>query len=243
MLIIKSKIAALVLTAALVTGLCPMGAYAEQSAPNVSAASCVLMYADGSCVYEKNADDRRLIASTTKLMTALICIENCALDETVDVRARHCLVEGSSMYLKAGYDYTVRELLLGLLLDSGNDAALALAEHAAGSERAFVRLMNRRAAELGMDGTSFANPHGLDDKQHYSTARDMAVLMLHCMENPVFRELCGTRSATINGETYVNHNKLLDRCADCIGGKTGYTMAAGRCLVTCCERNGMRLSA
>ena len=134
----------------------------------------------------------------------------------------------------------MRELLLGLLLASGNDAALALAEHAAGSERAFVRLMNRRAAELGMGGTSFANPHGLDDKQHYSTARDMAVLMLHCMENPVFRELCGTRSATINGETYVNHNKLLDRCTGCIGGKTGYTMAAGRCLVTCCERNGMR---
>ena len=110
-LIIKSKIAALVLTATLITGLCPMGAYAEQGAPNVSAASCVMMYADGSCVYEKNADDRRLIASTTKLMTALICIENCELDETVDVKARHCLVEGSSMYLKAGYDYTVRELL------------------------------------------------------------------------------------------------------------------------------------
>ena len=154
-LIIKSKIAALVLTAALITGLCPMGAYAEQGAPNVSAASCVMMYADGSCVYEKNADDRRLIASTTKLMTALICIENCELDETVDVKARHCLVEGSSMYLKAGYDYTVRELLLGLLLASGNDAALALAEHAAGSERAFVRLMNRSAAELGMADTSF----------------------------------------------------------------------------------------
>ena len=240
MLIIKSKIAALVLTAALITGFCPTGAYAAQSAPNVSAASCVMMYADGSCVYEKNADDRRLIASTTKLMTALICIENCELDETVDVKARHCLIEGSSMYLKAGYDYTVRELLLGLLLASGNDAALALAEHAAGSERAFVRLMNRKAAELGMDDTSFANPHGLDDKQHYSTARDMATLMLHCMENPVFRELCGTRSATINGETYVNHNKLLDRCSGCVAGKTGYTMAAGRCLVTCCERNGMR---
>lgn len=239
-LIIKSKIAALVLTAALITGLCPMGAYAEQGAPNVSAASCVMMYADGSCVYEKNADDRRLIASTTKLMTALICIENCELDEKVDVKARHCLVEGSSMYLKAGYDYTVRELLLGLLLASGNDAALALAEHAAGSERAFVRLMNRKAAELGMDDTSFANPHGLDDKQHYSTARDMAVLMLHCMENPAFRELCGTRSATINGETYVNHNRLLDRCSGCVAGKTGYTMAAGRCLVTCCERNSMR---
>ena len=98
-LIIKSKIAALVLTAALITGLCPMGAYAEQGAPNVSAASCVMMYADSSCVYEKNADDRRLIASTTKLMTALICIENCELDEKVDVKARHCLVEGSSMYL------------------------------------------------------------------------------------------------------------------------------------------------
>ena len=134
----------------------------------------------------------------------------------------------------------MRDLLYGLMLRSGNDSAVALAIYIGGDIENFCNLMNETALRAGAENTNFANPHGLDDKQHYSTARDMAVLMLHCMENPVFRELCGTRSATINGETYVNHNKLLDRCADCIGGKTGYTMAAGRCLVTCCERNGMR---
>ena len=159
----------------------------------LSAAAAVTMDADtGETLFAENADSRLPMASTTKIMTALVALGEGDLDRVYTVKKQYAAVEGSSMYLKAGYDYTVRELLLGLLLASGNDAALALAEHAAGSERAFVRLMNRRAAELGMDNTSFENPHGLDDKQHYSTARDMAVLMLHCMENPAFRELCGT---------------------------------------------------
>ena len=238
-LIIKSKIISSFLCICLMAGLCP-AAEAAYPAPGVSAESCAVVFQDGSCVYEKNADERRLIASTTKIMTALLCIENCSLDEHVEVRAKHCLVEGSAMYLKADYDYTVRELLLGLLLASGNDAALALAEHVSGSERAFVRMMNSRAKELGMSDTCFANPHGLDEAQHYSTARDMARLMLFCMDNECFRELCGARSASINGEYYVNHNKLLDRCYGCVAGKTGYTMAAGRCLVSCCERDGLR---
>ena len=214
-------------------------AFAEER-PETHAQACVLMYADGSCVYEKNADTRHLIASTTKLMTAILCVENGGLDEPVQIKAHHCEVEGSSMYLNTEKRYTVRELLLGLLLASGNDAALALAEHVSDSESAFVRRMNSKAAALGMLDTSFANPHGLDAMTHYSTARDLAKLMLYCMENEVFRSLVSTHAAEISGQRFVNHNRLLAECPGCIGGKTGYTKAAGRCLVSCCERDGLR---
>lgn len=211
-----------------------------ESKPAVSAASCVVMYEDGETVYEKNADTRRLIASTTKLMTALVCLENADLDDRVTIRPAWCRIEGSSMYLKAGEHYTVRELLLGLLLASGNDAALALAEHVCASERDFVRLMNQKAKALGLRQTHFANPHGLDAPEHYSTARDLARLMLACMENADFRALASTKSAVLGGVVFLNHNKLLQSCPGCVGGKTGYTAAAGRCLVSCCERGGMR---
>ena len=214
-------------------------AYAE-TAPTVSAASCVVMYEDGGTVYEKNADTRSLIASTTKLMTALVCLENARLDDRVTIPSACCQVEGSSMYLKARESYTVRELLLGLLLASGNDAALALAQHVSGSEQDFVRLMNQKAEALGLRQTHFANPHGLDAPGHYSTARDLARLMLVCMENESFRTLVSTKSAVLGGTAFLNHNKLLRSCPGCIGGKTGYTAAAGRCLVSCCERGGMR---
>ena len=210
------------------------------SEPAVSAESCVLMYSDGACIYEKAADTRQLIASTTKIMTAILAIENTSPEETVPIKESYCRVEGSSMYLDPEEAYTVKDLLLGLLLASGNDAALALAHYVAGSEKAFVKLMNEKARELGLQNTSFANPHGLDAPGHYSTARDMAKLMLYCMENETFRDLADTYSATVNDHSYVNHNKLLVTCPGCIGGKTGYTMAAGRCLVSCCERNGLR---
>ena len=166
-----------------------------ESMPTVSACSCVVMFEDGQTVYEKNADTRSLIASTTKLMTALVCLENARLDDRVMIPPACCQVEGSSMYLKAGESYTVRELLLGLLLASGNDAALALAQHVSGSEQDFVRLMNARAEALDLRQTHYANPHGLDAPGHYSTARDLARLMLACMENESFRPLVSTQSA------------------------------------------------
>lgn len=208
---------------------------------SVSAESCVLMYEDGRSVYEKNADDKRLIASTTKIMTAIICIEELGLNERVKIKAEHCNVEGSSMYLKAGEYYTVKELLLGLLLASGNDAALALSDYVAGDNNKFASLMNKKAAFLGMDNSSFVNPHGLDARNHYSTAKDMATLMLYCMQNETFSELCSTESTVIKNHNYRNHNKLLGMCGGCIAGKTGFTAAAGRCLVSCVERNGIRL--
>ena len=219
----------------------PPLAAAAASAPEIQAASAVVMASDGQTLFEKDADRQMLIASTTKIMTALICVEHASLDETVTPQAAHCAVEGSSMYLKPGEAYTVRELLTGLLLASGNDAALTLADHVGGSEKAFVRLMNQKAQMLGLSNTHFSNPHGLDAGGHHSTARDLARLMLACMENPDFRELTRTVSAEIHGQYFLNHNRLLSDCPGCIGGKTGYTRAAGRCLVSCCEREGMRL--
>lgn len=206
----------------------------------VSAEACVLMYEDGQCVFEKNADVKHLIASTTKILTAIVCLENSELSSRVKIKKEHCLVEGSSMYLEAGESYSVRELLLGLLLASGNDAALALADHVAGGEKEFAALMNETAKRVGMTNSSFANPHGLDARGHYSTARDMACLMLYCMYNPQFCELISCYSSTIKEETYINHNKLLKLYPWCVGGKTGFTAAAGRCLVSCAEKNGMR---
>ncbi|MBR1456975.1 MAG: D-alanyl-D-alanine carboxypeptidase [Oscillospiraceae bacterium] len=195
----------------------------------------------GEVIYAKRAQERALIASTTKIMTALLAIENGGLDDEVTARPEFCAVEGSTMYLVPGERYTVRELLQGLLLASGNDAALALAEHTAGSVDAFVLRMNEKVRRLGLRDTHFANPHGLDAEGHYSTAEDLARLMACCMQNACFAELVRLKGSTVHGLTYANHNKLLLLCEGCLGGKTGYTEAAGRCLVSCCERDGTRL--
>ena len=208
--------------------------------PEISAASAVVLYADGSCVLEKNADERRLIASTTKLMTALVAIEQSEPDALIEVAPQSCGIEGSSMYLTPGQVLSVEELLSGLLLCSGNDAAEALAIGLCGSEAAFVKKMNEKASALAMKDTSFANPHGLDADGHYSTARDLGRLMLACMENERFAHLIALPSCRVGDNYYVNHNKLLGLYEGCIGGKTGYTRAAGRCLVSCCEREGTR---
>ncbi len=237
MLIIRKILSAL--TAVCLLAAVTPKASAEEPCP--SAQSAIVITSEGRTVYEKNADAKSLIASTTKIMTAIVTLENAKLNELVDITEECCNIEGSSMYLEAGERYTVKELLLGLLLVSGNDAAQALALHVAGSLEDFTYLMNEKARELGMENSSFENPHGLDAQDHYSTARDMAKLMCYCMENETFQELCSTRSCIIKGQTLVNHNKLLDMYPDCIGGKTGYTQAAGRCLVSCSERKGQRL--
>ena len=186
-------------------------------------------------------DEPMLIASTTKIMTALVVLERCTLHETVTATQAHTQIEGSSASLVAGETYTVEELLYGLMLASGNDAACALAEHTAGSVECFAALMNEKAAEIGLENTHFVNPHGLNDPEHFSTARDLALLTAAAMENDVFRLIFGTRSFSAHGVDYLNHNKLLDSCEGCLGGKTGYTKAAGRTLVSCCERDGMLL--
>lgn len=207
----------------------------------VSAKAAILMHADsGRVLYEKNADERMLIASTTKIMTAIVVLEHCELDDLVEVDSRSAGIEGSSMYLKAGESYTVEDLLYGLLLVSGNDAASALALHVADSMEEFAELMNAKAAELGLTESSFKNAHGLDEEGHYSTARDMAKLAAYCMGNEDFARIAGTVSHTVGEQTLVNHNRLLREYDGCLGLKTGYTMAAGRTLVTCAERDGAR---
>lgn len=208
----------------------------------LSAHSAIVLCADtGDVLFEKNADERMLIASITKIMTAIVVIENSELDEEIVIKPEWSAIEGSSMYANPGESYTVRELLYGMMLNSGNDAAAALACTVCGDESAFAEKMNEKARELGLSNSSFKNPHGLDEDGHYSTARDMACLTAYCMENEDFKEIASTNCAVIKDVTYYNHNKLLREYDGCIGVKTGYTMAAGRTLVSCAERDGMRL--
>ena len=211
---------------------------------STSATATVLMDVDsGRVLYARNEDAKMLIASTTKIMTALVALENGDLHQSVEVSAEAAGTEGSSMYLRAGETLTLETLLYGLMLCSGNDAAIAVAQGVCGSTEKFVKLMNRKAKELGMTRTSFANPNGLDDPAHYSTARDMAVLAGAAMNNETFARIVSTRSVTVGGRTLTNHNKLLSGVEGCIGLKTGYTKAAGRTLVSCVRRNGQRLVA
>lgn len=211
-------------------------------AVEVSATAAVLMDADtGLVLYEKNGDKQMRIASTTKLMTALVVLEQGCLSDEITVTAAH-MAEGSSMYLQAGQHLTLEELLYGLLLCSGNDAALAVTECAGGAEP-FVARMNEKAAALGMENTHFANPNGLDAEGHYSTARDMAVLAAAAAEEPLLLRIASTVTVTIGDRTMTNHNKLLTRLDGCLGLKTGYTQAAGRTLVSCAEQGGRRLVA
>lgn len=238
-LIMRKRMFSLLLTAALFAQGAPC-AHAE-AAPPLQAQAAIVMNSGGEIVFEKNAEARMLIASTTKLMTALVTLERALPEETVEILPEYTAVEGSSMYLPAGARVSVRQLLEGLLLASGNDAALALACHVAGSVEAFAALMNEKAAALGMHSSHFVNPHGLDAPEHYATAHDLALLMAACMRESELVSLLAERSANVGEQTYINHNKLLSLCPGCLGGKTGYTRAAGRCLVSCCERDGTRL--
>ena len=212
-------------------------------AVGTSARSAILLDADsGRVLYEQNADEPMLIASITKIMTAVVALESGELDTVYTVTADD-MAEGSSMYLAVGEKLTLEELLYGLMLASGNDAALAVAHCVSGTVEAFVAAMNARAKALGMEHTSFANPNGLDHEDHYSTARDMAVLTAYALENAAFVRIVSTRSITIGTRTLTNHNKLLSWYDGCIGVKTGYTKAAGRTLVAAARRNGQTLVA
>lgn len=233
------RITALILTAFL------FSAPALAAEPPVSAGGAALIDAEtGTVLFSHNADERRLIASTTKIVTALVVLESCAdLDEQLQVPAEAVGVEGSSMYLQAGQSVTVRDLLYGLLLKSGNDAAVALAIHCAGSVEAFSVKMNEKAAALNLKNTSFANPHGLNAEMHYSSARDLALLTRAALRNDAFSHIVSSKYAQINGITIKNHNRMLWSYPGADGVKTGYTVNAGRCLVSSATRDGMRLIA
>lgn len=186
----------------------------------------------------ENADERLPMASTTKVMTALVVLETVKLSDQVTVPAEAAGVEGSSLYIKAGEVYTVEQLLYGLMLQSANDCAVALAWYAGGENTAaFIEKMNQKAAEMGLENTHFANPNGLSAEGHYTTARELALIMAEAMRNESFRTITATKRYTVKEQTVVNHNKLLSLYEGCIGGKTGYTLEAGRCLVSVAQRN------
>lgn len=225
--------------------LCPVKIRAGES---LSAQAAIVMeQSTGRVLYAANADAVLPMASTTKIMTALCVLENAALTDTVTIDARMAGVEGSSMYLEAGETLTVEQLLYGLMLRSGNDAAVALALHVSGSVEDFVALMNQKAEELGLTHTHFANPHGLPAKGHCTTARELALLTCAAYENADFRRIVATQYVTVpwDGHPYdramKNKNKMLTLCEGGNGVKTGYTKAAGRCLVSGALRQGMQL--
>ena len=210
----------------------------------LSAEKAILLdAATGRVLYEKNADQQSLIASTTKIMTALVVCEQCNVLDRVRIPKEAVGIEGSSMYLQEGEVLTVQELLYGLMLHSGNDAAVALAIYCGGTVEGFAQLMNDEAARIGLVDTHFVNPHGLDAPNHHSTARDLATLAAYAMENPIFRQTVSTRTVTIGQRSLRNHNKLLWQVEGADGVKTGYTKAAGRILVSSATRDGRRLVA
>lgn len=194
-------------------------------------------------VYSKNSNKQMPMASTTKIMTALVALDKAELDETVAVDDSAIGIEGSSAYLRHGDVLSMEELLYALLLQSANDAAVAIACHIGGSLSGFVDLMNEKATEIGLSNTHFTNPHGLDHEDHYTTAEDLAILAAVALENPTFKMITSTYKKSFVSEercrTYFNHNKLLLRYDGCIGVKTGYTKRSGRCLVSAAERDGL----
>lgn len=217
---------------------------------DVSAAGAVLYCPDtGQFLFEKDADERLSMASTTKIMTALLAVEQNTPDRPVTVTAEMVNVEGTSSGLRAGDVLTLRDIIYCMLLESGNDAANAAAIAIGGSFEGFAELMNRRATEIGMTNTSFVTPSGLDDENHYTTARDMALLASQAIENEDFVRICSAKSYRVHflssDKTIMlyNHNRLLESYVGCIGVKTGFTKKSGRCLVSAAERDGVRLIA
>lgn len=219
------------------------------SAADLSAGSAVMIEAaTGEIISEKNAYEKRSMASTTKIMTTLLCLESGGLDDSFMADPDAIMVEGSSMGLVKGDIVTKRYLCYGMLLPSGNDAANAAAVKLAGSIEKFADMMNERAEKIGMENTHFVTPSGLEaDGQHYSTAYDMALLAREALKNPDFRRICGSSSAVVRfgnppyERTLRNTNKLLGMYDGVIGVKTGFTDEAGRCLVSACEKNGVTL--
>ncbi len=209
--------------------------------------ACVMIAQTGEVIYSKNADDVHSIASTTKIMTAITAIEEGNIEEVVRVSANAASQEGSSIYLRTGNRIKLLDLIYGMMLNSGNDAACAVAEHIGGDVEGFAKLMNEKAKKAGAKNTSFKNPSGLDEEGHFSTASDMAKITAYALKNELFSEIVSTKNAQIKvGEDICylkNHNKMLWNYDGCIGVKTGYTKKTGRCLVSAAKKDGITLIA
>ena len=203
----------------------------EIKIPNTNSRACVIIDRNTNAVlYGKNENQKRKMASTTKIMTATIIIENCNLNETVEISKKAAGTGGSRLGLKAGDKITIRDLLYGLMMRSGNDSAVALAEYAGGSIEGFAKKMNQKASDLGLNNTHFETPHGLDSDEHYTTAYELALLSNYALNNKIFAQIVGTKEYTI---TINGYPKQLS------GIKTGFTNGANRCLVTACKKNNM----
>ncbi len=210
--------------------------------PVVNALSAVVVEeSSGRVIYNKNALEKRSIASTTKIMTALVALENGNPEDKVIVSKRAAAIGGSIAGLREGEQYTLRELLYAMLMISGNDAAIAIAEHIGGSVEDFAVMMNDRARSLGAVNSHFITPHGLDRADQYSTAYDVALITIEALKNPLFCAIVSTSSSTIPGHSLYNTNELLSSYPGADGVKTGFTGQAGRCLVSTAKKNGMRL--
>lgn len=244
------KMMAVLLTALLVIiSVAPGLAEAQPARIGTSAEAAALIdVKSGRLIYSQQGDKRMRIASTTKIMTAIVAIEQAQLSDQVKVSKNAFGKEGSSIYLKLGEEMSLHHMLYGLMLRSGNDAATAIAEHVGGSEQGFVLLMNEKARELGMERSHFMNPHGLDHDEHYSTANDMARLTAYALQNPVFQEIVKTEVKKVPNPTeswdhvWANKNKMLNIYEGSDGVKTGYTKIAKRCLVSSATRNGQQLA-
>lgn len=228
----------------LLVTLTPKDGHAQKQ---ISAENAVLMeHSTGRILYDKQAHTKQSIASLTKVMTAVIAIEYGDMNDVVQTSRRAIHTTGSSIYLEQGEQMSLKDLVYGLMLRSGNDAAVAIAEHIGGSVEGFVHLMNEKARWIGMTNTNFTNPHGLEEKGHYSTAYDVALLLRYAMSNSLFQDISGTKIYKANTRTYPWHNKnklLTQLYPYCTGGKTGYTRKAGRTLATTSHKNNMDLIA
>ena len=215
---------------------------ASATPPVIEAGAAIVIDAkSGRVLYAKNADSRRPMASTTKIMTAIVAIEKGGLEDKVKVSKRAASVRGSVIHLRAGEDLTLRELLYGLMLNSGNDAAIAIAEHIGGTVENFAQIMTNKAKDIGLKDTAFKTPHGLDATGHYTTARELALLTRYALDNPVFSKIVSTQSMAISNRTLNNTNEMLRLYNGADGVKTGYTGKAGRCLVTTAKRGDFRI--
>jgi len=221
--------------------------YAKQDIPSSARGMVVLEGNTNTILFGHNENERMPMASTTKIVTAILAIENCEdLDKKFKISENAVGIEGTSIYIKSGEELSMRELLYGLILASGNDCAVAIAEYF-DSEENFVNMMNEFAISLGLENTHFDNPHGLDSDNHYTTAYDLAVMTSYALKNDIFREIVSTERMVIPQNEiyqarYLKHkNKLLFTEENCIGVKTGFTDNAGRCLVNAHEENGMQI--
>ena len=220
--------------------------HAWAAPPETSACSAIVMSSEGRVLYEKNADAKSLIASTTKLMTAIVTLENAELSELVDITENCCNIEGSSMYLEAGEQMSVSDMLKCIAVVSANDCAVAMAEHISGSESLFVERMNRRAKELGMEDSHFTNCSGLfDDGEHYTSAYDVALMSRELIKHDMIKDFTTIWMDSIRGGEFElsNTNKLVHWYSGCTGLKTGYTSTPKYCLSATAERDGVEYIA